>query len=100
MGACEPQAHAAICCPLSGLHRSCGATYYISDANRNFISRNIRVPRFRHIANCLLNADRSFTLFYSMRTPVLLTCLLVVGLSGCGTPGAPLPPSLGIPKPV
>ena len=34
-----------------------------------------------------------------MRTPVLLVCLLIVGLCGCGTPGAPLPPSLGIPKP-
>jgi hypothetical protein len=35
-----------------------------------------------------------------MRIPVLLICLLIVGLCGCGTPGAPLPPSLGIPKPV
>jgi hypothetical protein len=34
-----------------------------------------------------------------MRTPALLVCLFIVGLSGCGTPGAPLPPSLGIPKP-
>jgi hypothetical protein len=35
-----------------------------------------------------------------MRTLVLVLCLLMLGLSGCATPGAPLPPSLGIPKPV
>jgi hypothetical protein len=36
-----------------------------------------------------------------MRTPVLLIIfLVVVTLCGCGTPGAPLPPSFGIPKPV
>ncbi len=35
-----------------------------------------------------------------MRLPAILICLLVIGVAGCGTPGAPLPPSLGIPKPV
>lgn len=35
-----------------------------------------------------------------MRIPAPLICMLVAGLAGCGTPGAPLPPSLGIPKPV
>jgi len=35
-----------------------------------------------------------------MRIPAPLICLLVASLAGCGTPGAPLPPSLGIPKPV
>src|SRR5215470_18071695 len=36
-----------------------------------------------------------------MRTPVLFIIFLaVVTLCGCGTPGAPLPPSFGIPKPV
>jgi hypothetical protein len=36
-----------------------------------------------------------------MRLPAPLICLLTIGaLIGCGTPGAPLPPSLGIPKPV
>ena len=35
-----------------------------------------------------------------MRIAVLSVCILIVSLSGCGTPGAPLPPSLGIPKPV
>jgi len=31
---------------------------------------------------------------------LLLMCLVITGLTGCGAPGAPLPPSLGIPKPV
>ena len=35
-----------------------------------------------------------------MRIPALFTCILIVTLAGCGAPGAPLPPSLGIPKPV
>jgi hypothetical protein len=36
-----------------------------------------------------------------MRIPELLIIVLLIGgLSSCGTPGAPLPPSLGIPKPV
>lgn len=35
-----------------------------------------------------------------MRIPALFISTLAVGLAGCGTPGAPLPPSLGIPKPV
>src|SRR5262245_66654034 len=35
-----------------------------------------------------------------MRIPPLFTCVFIAGLAGCGAPGAPLPPSLGIPKPV
>jgi hypothetical protein len=35
-----------------------------------------------------------------MRLPLVLICLLAIGAAGCGTPGAPLPPSLGIPKPI
>jgi hypothetical protein len=35
-----------------------------------------------------------------MRIPVLIFVLGVLGLAGCGTPGAPQPPSLNIPKPV
>lgn len=35
-----------------------------------------------------------------MRNPALFICLSIGALAGCGTPGAPLPPSLGIPKPV
>jgi hypothetical protein len=35
-----------------------------------------------------------------MRTSALLISILITALCGCGTPGAPLPPSLGIPKPV
>jgi hypothetical protein len=35
-----------------------------------------------------------------MRFLTVLMCLLAIGAIGCGTPGAPLPPSLGIPKPV
>lgn len=35
-----------------------------------------------------------------MRIPALFICMLAASLAGCGTPGAPLPPSLGIPKPV
>ena len=35
-----------------------------------------------------------------MRLPRLLFCAAAVVLAGCGTPGAPRPPSLGIPKPV
>src|SRR5215472_450340 len=35
-----------------------------------------------------------------MRLPALFIGVLVVTLAGWGTPGAPLPPSLGIPKPV
>src|SRR5262249_8053208 len=31
---------------------------------------------------------------------IVSVCLLAIGVIGCGTPGAPLPPSLGIPKPV
>jgi hypothetical protein len=31
---------------------------------------------------------------------LLLMCLVITDLTGCGAPGAPLPPSLGIPKPV
>jgi hypothetical protein len=34
-----------------------------------------------------------------MRLPAVLICLTIVSALGCGTPGAPLPPSLGIPKP-
>jgi hypothetical protein len=35
------------------------------------------------------------------RLPLLSLCaLLVVAATGCGTPGAPLPPSLGLPSPV
>src|SRR5258708_1906397 len=35
-----------------------------------------------------------------MRASVFSLLLMAVVLIGCGTPGAPLPPSLGIPKPV
>lgn len=35
-----------------------------------------------------------------MRPFALSICLLLIAALGCGTPGAPLPPSLGIPKPV
>ncbi len=35
-----------------------------------------------------------------MRTSVFSLLLMAVALIGCGTPGAPLPPSMGIPKPV
>jgi len=35
-----------------------------------------------------------------MRIPVLVWLVAVACLCGCGVPGAPLPPSLGIPKPV
>src|SRR5262249_40015346 len=35
-----------------------------------------------------------------MRIPALFIFILAFALAGCGTPGAPLPPSLGIPKPV
>jgi hypothetical protein len=35
-----------------------------------------------------------------MRLSLLLLCLALISAVGCGTPGAPLPPSLGIPKPV
>ena len=35
-----------------------------------------------------------------MRVPVFFLLLMAVALIGCGTPGAPLPPSLGLPKPV
>jgi hypothetical protein len=35
-----------------------------------------------------------------MRALVFSLLLMTVALIGCGTPGAPLPPSLGIPKPV
>ncbi len=35
-----------------------------------------------------------------MRIPVLIFVLGVLGLTGCGTPGAPQPPSLNIPKPL
>jgi hypothetical protein len=35
-----------------------------------------------------------------MRLAAVLICLTIVSALGCGTPGAPLPPSLGIPKPV
>jgi hypothetical protein len=49
----------------------------------------------RVFANCYL----LLYAFHSMRTLALLIGLLIVGLCGCGTPGAPLPPSLGIPKP-
>ena len=35
-----------------------------------------------------------------MRLFTVLMCLLAIGTAGCGTPGATLPPSLGIPKPV
>jgi hypothetical protein len=36
-----------------------------------------------------------------MRSLVFSICLLLIAATvGCGTPGAPLPPSLGIPKPV
>ena len=35
-----------------------------------------------------------------MRHLTILICLLAVAIAGCATPGAPLPPSLGIPKPV
>ena len=35
-----------------------------------------------------------------MRILIFLTCAAVAALAGCGTPGAPLPPSLEIPKPV
>jgi hypothetical protein len=35
-----------------------------------------------------------------MRIPALFIGMLAFALAGCGTPGAPLPPSLGIPKPV
>lgn len=38
--------------------------------------------------------------FPFMRIPVLIFVLGVLGLTGCGTPGAPQPPSLNIPKPV
>jgi hypothetical protein len=36
----------------------------------------------------------------SMRAFSFPIFLLAIALAGCGTPGAPLPPSLGIPKPV
>lgn len=35
-----------------------------------------------------------------MRFPLTLLCAAAMALAGCGTPGAPRPPSLGIPKPV
>lgn len=35
-----------------------------------------------------------------MRIAALFICVFVAALAGCGAPGAPLPPSLGIPKPV
>jgi len=36
-----------------------------------------------------------------MRIPAFfIMCLVVAGVTNCGVPGAPLPPSLGIPKPV
>lgn len=35
-----------------------------------------------------------------MRLPLTLLCAAAMALAGCGTPGAPRPPSLGIPKPV
>src|SRR5437016_10904640 len=35
-----------------------------------------------------------------MRTPVLIFLIVVLCLTGCGTPGAPQPPSLNIPKPI
>lgn len=35
-----------------------------------------------------------------MRISLALICFLAIATVGCGTPGAPLPPSLGIPKPV
>jgi len=35
-----------------------------------------------------------------MRLLSALICLITLGLTACGTPGAPQPPSLGIPKPV
>jgi len=35
-----------------------------------------------------------------MRASVFFLLLMAAALIGCGTPGAPLPPSLGIPKPV
>lgn len=35
-----------------------------------------------------------------MRLPHFLFCAAAIALAGCGTPGAPRPPSLGIPKPV
>lgn len=35
-----------------------------------------------------------------MRLLLLFICLIALALAGCGTPGAPQPPSLNIPKPV
>src|SRR6266567_7171981 len=35
-----------------------------------------------------------------MRASVFFLLLMAAALIGCGTPGAPLPPSMGIPKPV
>ncbi len=35
-----------------------------------------------------------------MRFASFLVCLLVAGLAGCAVPGAPMAPSLGLPKPV
>jgi hypothetical protein len=41
---------------------------------------------------------RNVTLLYFMRFLALLSAALSVGICGCGLPGAPQPPSLGIPK--
>jgi len=35
-----------------------------------------------------------------MRLPLILFCAAAMAVAGCGTPGAPRPPSLGIPKPI
>jgi hypothetical protein len=35
-----------------------------------------------------------------MRPAFILLCFITIGLAGCAVPGAPLPPSLGLPKPV
>src|SRR5437899_7372117 len=40
------------------------------------------------------------TLHFPMRVSLFLFCLTLLAITGCGTPGAPLPPSVGIPKPV
>ncbi len=35
-----------------------------------------------------------------MRLALILLCLITLCLAGCGVPGMPMPPSLGLPKPV
>jgi hypothetical protein len=46
------------------------------------------------------SGDGCANLFSLMRGLSFTICLVILALAGCGTPGAPLPPSLGIPKPV